>query len=194
MHVEPVTLSGRVVRLEPLAAFHAADLYAAAAPELFRLFYSGPTEFSQAGFEAYIAALRARAGWLPFAQVLAASGRAIGVTAYLNISERDRGLEIGSTWISPAHQGTAVNPEAKFLLLRHAFETLGVIRVQLKTDSRNLHSQRAIEKLGAVKEGVLRNHIIMPDGHIRHSVMYSILPDEWPDVQARLGLRLGYTP
>ena len=128
---------------------------------------------------------------VPFAQVLIESGRAIGGTTYMDIQHANRGVEIGSTWIGRAHHGTRVNPEAKYLLLRHAFEEQGAIRVQLKTDSRNLQSQRAIEKLGAVKEGILRNHMIMPDGHYRHTVMYSLTDDEWPAAKARLEARLG---
>ena len=99
----------------------------------------------------------------------------------------DRGLEIGGTWYGPEFQRTVVNTECKYLLLQHAFETLGCIRVQLKTDLRNERSQKAIERIGAVKEGVLRNHMILPDGHYRHSVFYSILDTEWPGVKKRLG-------
>jgi RimJ/RimL family protein N-acetyltransferase len=123
---------------------------------------------------------------LPFVAVHLESGRVAGATRYLNIMPNDRGLEIGGTWYGPEFQRTAVNTECKYLLLSHAFETLACIRVQLKTDLRNERSQRAIERLGAVKEGVLRNHMILPDGRIRHSVFYSILDTEWPDVKKRL--------
>ena len=98
----------------------------------------------------------------------------------------DRGLEIGSTWLAPEFRRTRINTECKYLLLRHAFETLGAIRVQFKTDSRNETSQRAIERLGAQKEGVLRNHMIMSDGYYRHSVYYSIIDSEWPTIKTRL--------
>jgi RimJ/RimL family protein N-acetyltransferase len=104
----------------------------------------------------------------------------------MNIMPKDRGLEIGGTWYAPEFQRTAVNTECKFLLLRHAFEELRAIRVQLKTDMRNERSQRAIERLGAIREGVLRNHMILPDGRYRDSVFYSILDTEWPGVKARL--------
>jgi RimJ/RimL family protein N-acetyltransferase len=114
------------------------------------------------------------------------SGRVAGATRYLNIVPQDRGLEIGGTWYGPEFQRTVVNTECKYLLLSHAFERLGCIRVQLKTDLRNERSQRAIERIGAVKEGVLRNHMILPDGRIRHSVFYSILDTEWPEVKNRL--------
>jgi RimJ/RimL family protein N-acetyltransferase len=123
---------------------------------------------------------------LPFAVVHLASGRVAGATRYLNIMPIDRGLEIGGTWYGTDFQRTVVNTECKYLLLKHAFETLECIRVQLKTDSRNERSQKAIERIGAKKEGVLRNHMILPDGYYRHSVFYSILDSEWPDVKKRL--------
>ena len=123
---------------------------------------------------------------LPFVAIYLASGRVAGATRYLNIMPKDRGLEIGGTWYGPEFQRTLVNTECKYLLLQHAFETLGCIRVQLKTDLRNERSQKAIERIGAVKEGVLRNHMILPDGRIRHSVFYSILDTEWPAVKSRL--------
>jgi RimJ/RimL family protein N-acetyltransferase len=123
---------------------------------------------------------------LPFVAIQLSTGRVAGATRYLNIMPKDRGLEIGGTWYGPEFQRTPVNTECKYLLLRHAFETLGCIRVQLKTDLRNERSQKAIERLGAVREGVLRNHMILPDGRYRHSVFYSILDTEWPDVKNRL--------
>jgi RimJ/RimL family protein N-acetyltransferase len=123
---------------------------------------------------------------LPFVAVHLESGRVAGATRYLNIMPNDRGLEIGGTWYGPEFQRTAVNTECKYLLLRHAFETLGCIRVQLKTDLRNERSQKAIERIGAVREGVLRNHMLLPDGRYRHSVFYSILDTEWTQVKERL--------
>jgi RimJ/RimL family protein N-acetyltransferase len=99
---------------------------------------------------------------------------------------KDRWLEVGGTWYGPEFQRTAVNTECKYLLFTHAFETLKCIRVQLKTDLLNVHSQKAIERIGAIKEGVLRNHMILPDGRIRHSVFYSILDSEWPTVKKKL--------
>jgi RimJ/RimL family protein N-acetyltransferase len=109
-----------------------------------------------------------------------------GATRYLNIMSDDRGLEVGGTWYGPEFQRTVVNTECKYLLFRHAFEELGCVRVQLKTDSRNERSQKAIERIGAKKEGILRNHMILPDGHIRDSVYYSILDSEWPDVKKKI--------
>jgi len=121
-----------------------------------------------------------------FAVIDTATGQAVGVTSLMDIRRGDRGLEIGGTWLTPRVWRSAVNSECKYLLLRHAFEVLGCIRVQLKTDSRNTRSQRAIERLGAVKEGVLRKHMILHDGYTRDTVMYSIVDDEWPVVKARL--------
>ncbi|MDE3091124.1 MAG: GNAT family N-acetyltransferase, partial [Chloroflexota bacterium] len=115
-----------------------------------------------------------------------ADNRAVGVTSYLNISHTDRGLEIGGTWLTPEVWRTAINTECKYLLLRHAFETLGCIRVQLKTDERNVRSQRAIERLGAVKEGVLRKYQVTHGGYARNTVMYCIIDTEWAVVKARL--------
>ena len=123
---------------------------------------------------------------LPFAVIHLASGRVAGATRYLNIMPKDRGLEIGGTWYGTDFQRTPVNTECKYLLLSHAFETLKCIRVQLKTDKRNERSQKAIERLGAKKEGILRNHMILPDGRYRDSVFYSILDTEWLDVKKNL--------
>jgi len=127
---------------------------------------------------------------LPFAVIHLASGRVAGATRYLNIMPKDRGLEVGGTWYGLEFQRTIVNTECKYLLLTHAFEILRCIRVQLKTDVRNVRSQRAIERLGAVKEGVLRNHMILPDGHYRDSVFYSILDTEWPAIKKSLEEKL----
>jgi RimJ/RimL family protein N-acetyltransferase len=127
---------------------------------------------------------------LPFAAIHLASGRVAGATRYLNMMPQDRGLEIGGTWYGPEFQRTVVNTECKYLLLKYAFETLNCIRVQFKTDLRNERSQKAIQRLGAVKEGVLRNHMILPDGRFRHSVFYSILDTEWPGVKRSLEEKL----
>lgn len=122
----------------------------------------------------------------PFVILDKKSGEIVGSTRFLNISIPNRSLEIGWTWLSPTVWRTKVNTECKYLLLKHCFETLGAIRVQLKTDSRNIRSQRAIERLGAVKEGLLRNHIIMPDGYLRDSVYYSVINQEWSFVKGKL--------
>jgi N-acetyltransferase len=189
MRVEPVTLTGNVVRLEPLAAEHAAGLYEAGKDASIWRYMPADPSASLASMAAWIEdALRSReAGTqLPFAIFEQASGALVGSTRYLNISPPDRGLEIGWTWLTLRVQRTAVNTECKYLLLRHAFEELDAIRVQIKTDGRNIVSQRAIERLGAVREGVLRKQMILPDGFQRDAVMYSIIDTEWPAVKARL--------
>jgi ribosomal-protein-alanine N-acetyltransferase len=163
-------------------------------PEIFTYFSDGPQTWTLEAFQAYIQALASRPAWCAFAIVLQETGEAIGETSYMDIRPAHRGLEIGHTWIARPHQGTRVNPENKYLLLRHAFEELEAVRVQLKCDARNLQSQRAIEKLGAQREGVLRKHIILPDGYVRDTVMYSIVEGEWPRVKASLEARLDYAP
>ncbi len=189
MQVEPITLEGETVRLEPLAEGHAADLARAASEDLFA-YHFPPSELSEDGFRTQIAGLSSLPDWCPFAIVHREEQRAVGMSCYLDIRAAHRGLEIGFTWVGKPWQRTRVNPEAKLLLLRHAFETLGAIRVQLKTDLRNTQSQRAIEKLGAVREGVLRKQMVLPDGHQRDTVMYAITDDEWPALREGLEKRL----
>ena len=190
LHVMPVTLTGRWVRLEALSETHVAGLFAAGGQdgEIWRYMLDGPMR-SEVEMLAYVrGALQRQEGGaeLPFCVVDQASGQAAGATRYLNISPMDGALEIGGTWYAKAFQRTPTNTECKYLLLGHAFETLGCVRVQLKTDARNLRSQAALERLGAVREGVLRKHMRLPDGYQRDSVMYSITDDEWPAVKARL--------
>ncbi len=193
MDVIPVTLAGRVVRLEPLAETHIPDLAMVGLDEkIWHYMRYGKVETSdQLGqWVQELLLLQAAGTDLPFAVIYLPSGRAIGSTRYLEIDHENRSLEIGGTWYGLDYQGTLVNTESKYLLLKHAFEVLGCVRVWFKTDRRNLRSQRAIARLGAVKEGVLRNHMILPDGYIRDSVMYSILPTEWPQVKLKLESRL----
>lgn len=194
MNVQPTTLTGRVVRLEPLALGHAPGLLAAATPDLFALSPQKPDPWTDEGMRAELRSILALPDSVGFAIIDLATGAPVGRTTYMDIRPAHRGLEIGRTWIGTAHQGTRVNPESKFLLLRHAFETLGAIRVQLKTDARNVHSQRAIAKLGAVREGVLRKHMILPGGVVRDTVLFSITDDEWPAVRDGIIARLGYEP
>jgi len=123
---------------------------------------------------------------LPFAQIEQATGKAIGSTRYMNIETAHRRVEIGSTWIAPAWQRTAINSESKYLLLKHAFEVLVCMRVELKTDSLNERSRAAIRRIGAIEEGIFRNHMIVHTGRIRHTVYYSIVDSEWPGVKAQL--------
>jgi RimJ/RimL family protein N-acetyltransferase len=187
--VKPVVLTGQVVRLEPLTEAHAPDLAAMGLDEEIwkHMLYGRITTLED--MQEFVRDLLGRQTQgtdLPFAVIHQGEGRAIGCTRYMEIRPAHRGLEIGGTWYGAAYQRTAVNTESKYLLLRHAFETLGCIRVQFKTDVLNVRSQRAIERLGAVQEGVFRNHLIKPDGTIRHSVYYSITDAEWPTVKARL--------
>jgi RimJ/RimL family protein N-acetyltransferase len=192
-NVQPVTLTGKLVRLEPLRVEHAGELLEIAQdPDIWTYMPVDPS-VSLAAMQRWLdGALRNQEAGidLPFIIRDRASGRALGSTRYLNITPHDRGLEIGSTWLCASARRTGVNTECKYLLLRHAFETLGAIRVQLKTDSRNLRSQRAIERIGGVREGVLRNHMILPDGYYRDSVYYSIIEREWPRVKENLLVKM----
>lgn len=193
MKIEPVTLSGRLVRLEPLSREHAAELTLAGnQPDIWTYMRYGNINSSQKmlAFVEYLLDLQERGTDQPFAVIHIPSGKAIGMTRYIGIDPAYRSLEIGGTWYGVDYQRTGVNTESKFLLLRYAFETLRCIRVQFKADLRNERSQRAIERLGAVREGVLRDHIILPDGVIRSSVFYSILAAEWPAVKQQLANRI----
>jgi RimJ/RimL family protein N-acetyltransferase len=189
MDVKPVTLTGKTVRLEPLGERHVPGLaQVGAEPSIWTYMPYGEVT-TESAMQAWVDNLlqHSEAGAeLPFAVIHLATGRVAGATRYMDIRPPHRGLEIGGTWYGKEFQRTSVNSECKYLLLRHAFEILGCIRVQLKTDSRNERSQRAIERIGAQREGVLRNHMIMPDGIYRHSVYYSLLDTEWPRVKERL--------
>jgi RimJ/RimL family protein N-acetyltransferase len=189
----PIVLEGTHVRLEPLLPEHAPALGAAAD--------SGDELWSWMSFDLRIAdhrerwmrdafAARDRGEEIPFTVVLRASGEIVGTTRYMDIQERFRGVEIGWTWYRRDLWGGAVNPECKYLLMRHAFEGWDAIRVCLKTDLKNLHSQNAIRKLGAKYEGTLRNHRIRRDGSYRDTMYFSIIDTEWPDVKRSLEQRL----
>lgn len=188
MNVGPVTLEGRHVRLEPLSQAHQADLASVGLDENLWRWIPSPVG-TPAEMSAYIATAleeQARGASLPFALIEKTSGRAIGCTRYGNIDRTHHRVEIGWTWVAPAWQRTTVNTEAKYLLLLHAFETLGCIRVELKTDSLNERSRAAILRIGAREEGTFRNHMITASGRIRHTVYFSILDSEWPGVKSRL--------
>src|SRR5438105_7423635 len=192
MIVEPVTLEGKHVRLEPLSLAHHAALCEAGLDEDLWRWIAAPGRTPEE-MRAYIeTALSEQAAGtaLPFATIERASGRAIGSTRYGNIDCSNRRVEIGWTWIARPWQRTAVNTEAKYLMLRHAFETLGCIRVELKTDSLNEKSRDAILRLGAKEEGTFRRHLITWTGRVRDTVYFSILDSEWPEVKARLESRL----
>ncbi|HEV8338664.1 MAG TPA: GNAT family protein [bacterium] len=188
MRLEPVTLEGRHVRLEPLSLEHHDALCRVGLDEdLWRL--SPILVESAEEMRRYIeTALQAQADGtaLPFAIVERGSGTAIGSTRYGNIDRAHRRVEIGWTWIARPWQRTAVNTECKYLLLRHAFETLGCIRVEFKTDVLNARSRQALLRIGAKEEGILRSHMVTATGRIRDSVYFSIVDREWPMVKARL--------
>jgi N-acetyltransferase len=189
MNVEPVVLDGKFVRLEPLSEAHVPGLTLAGQDTAIWRYMLYGEVISEAKMLAWVRDILARkaAGTdQPFAVIHKASGKVAGATRYMEIRPAHRGLEIGGTWYGTEFQRTAVNTETKYLLLLHAFEMLGCIRVQLKTDLRNERSQRAIERIGALREGVLRNHMVLEDGTIRHSVYFSIIDSEWPAVKVRL--------
>ena len=191
--VQRVTLQGKYVRLEPMGEQHISGLTEIGAGQdfwSFMLYGDMKTEADMRHWVLDILDREKKGGDLPFAVVHLASGKIAGATRYLNIMPKDRGLEVGGTWYGKEFQRTAVNTECKYLLLTHAFEVLKAIRVQIKTDSLNVRSQAAIERIGAMKEGVLRNHMILPDGRIRHSVFYSILDSEWAGVKKNLEVML----
>ena len=192
MVIAPVILEGRHVRLEPLTPEHAGGLAEIGLDEdLWRWI---PTSVRTAEeMSAYVqTALKEQADGsaLPFALIEKTSGRVIGSTRYGNIERVHHRLEIGWTWVARAWQRTPINTEAKYLLLRHAFEMLGCMRVELKTDSLNERSRAAIQRIGAREEGIFRNHIITSTGRVRHTVYYSIVDSEWPQVKSRLEAKL----
>src|SRR5689334_20172081 len=187
MDPRPIVLTGEHVELVPLAREHARGLFDAAQDDAVWRWMPNPRPKSVDDARAWIdAALdtAARGDAVPFAIVERASGAVAGSTRYFDVRRAHRGLEIGWTWIGTRWQRTAINTEAKLLLLAHAFEALGAMRVQLKTDLRNERSQRAIERIGGVREGVLRAHMLCWDGSVRDTVMYSILDREWPAAKA----------
>lgn len=191
--MEPVTLTGNHVQLVPLSLDHLDRLCELGLNEDIWRWMQHQVR-TRDDMRAFIetALEGSRAGTiLPFAQVEASSGLVIGTTRYGNIDRENRRVEIGWTWIGAPWQRTAINTESKYLLLRHAFETLGCIRVELKTDALNERSRRAILRIGATEEGTLRRHGVTSTGRIRDTVYFSILDLEWPTVKARLEEALG---
>jgi N-acetyltransferase len=188
--IEPVILSGKRVRLEPLSLDHAEALYAATGEQAELVFRWHPRRIdSLTDCREWIeAALKEQAGGtsLPFATIEIASGKAIGSSRLFNIERAHLRAEIGYTWVGIPWQRTGLNREAKYLMLQHAFESWHLRRVEFKTHSHNLQSRTALLKLGATEEGTLRKHMIMPDGSARDSVYFSILDKEWPPVKTRL--------
>lgn len=189
MNVKPVVLTGEFVRLEPLTRDHVAGLTAVGLEDSIWEYMPYGLMRNEDDIRQWVSTILNRASEgtdLPFVVIHTASGRVAGTTRYMEIRPEHHGLEIGGTWYGAEFRRTRVNTECKYLLLRQAFEEFNCIRVQLKTDSRNERSQRAIERIGAVKEGILRNHMILPDGQVRHSVYYSVLNSEWPHIKKKL--------
>ena len=186
-------LAGRHVRLEPLTLDHAEGLLAAGKDPGIWTWLPVRQPADRPEMRGYVSDVLARLEarqQVTWAQIDARTGQVAGITSYHDIAPKDRGLYIGSTWIGRDWHRTGVNTEAKLMLMERAFDTLGVIRVGWMTHHENLRSQRAIERLGAKRDGVLRNHKIMPDGSIRHSHVYSVTDDEWPAVRDALRARL----
>jgi len=189
---QPLTLAGNRVTLEPLSPAHRDELAAAVRDgELWTLWYTAVP--SPEGMAAEIdrrLSLQASGSWLPFAVRRRDTGLLCGMTNYLNIDASHRRLEIGGTWYAASAQRTGINTEAKLLLLRHAFGTLGCIAVEFRTHWINRQSREAIARLGAKQDGILRSHMIMPDGSLRDTVVFSIVAAEWPAVRNNLEFRL----
>jgi RimJ/RimL family protein N-acetyltransferase len=188
MWPEPFSASGSRVAVVPLTHEHDADLMEAAADgELHRLWYTSVPAPDQVATETdRRLGLQQQGSMLPFAIVDKASNRVVGMTTYMNIDADHRRVEIGSTWYRRSVQRTPLNTECKLLLLRHAFETLDCIAVEFRTHFVNVQSRRAIERLGAKLDGVLRSHMVMPNGTLRDTAVYSIIATEWPAVKANL--------
>lgn len=190
----PVTLEGSFVRLEPICREHAELFWDVAKSDLEDIFrwipyaLRTPEDFQKLIDKAL--AEQDRGESVVFATVERSSGRVIGSTRFMNIDRANRRVEIGSTWIAPAWQRTAVNTEAKYLMLRHAFEVWGCIRVELKTDALNQKSRNAILRIGAKEEGTLRRHLVTWTGRVRDSVYFSILDEEWAGVRSTLESKL----
>jgi len=186
--VEPVVLAGEHATLEPMAREHAGALAEAARDgELWRLWYTSvPAPDAVAAYIDTALAMREEKGAMPFVVRERATGAIVGSTRYFNVDAAHRRLEIGHTWYAKRMQRTGVNTECKRMLLAHAFEKLGCIAIEFRTSWFNHASQRAIERLGAKRDGVLRNHMIMPDGTLRDTVVYSVIATEWPAVKRHL--------
>jgi N-acetyltransferase len=186
--ISPVTLTGRIVRLVPLEAAHRASLEDAARDGgLWRLWYTSvPAPDEMAAEIARRLALQAVGSMLPFTVIAQESGRVAGMTTYMHIDAVYKRVEIGSTWYAAAVQRSGLNTEAKLLLLTHAFDTLGCIAVEFRTHFFNTQSRRAIERLGAKLDGVLRSHQRAKDGSLRDTCVYSIIAAEWPTVRSHL--------
>ncbi len=188
-----ITLTGRHVTLEPLSQEHHDELCEATRDgELWKLWYTivPSPEDMRANIERRLE-LQREGSMVPWAVRDHASGKVVGMTTYMNIDTKSQRVEIGSTWYARSVQRTPLNTDCKLLLLTHAFETLHCIAVEFRTSFFNLQSRKAIERLGAKQDGVLRNHMRMPDGTLRDTCVYSILPGEWPAVKKHLQFKMG---
>ena len=188
MQVRPVVLTGEGVRLEPMSQDHAQGLYNRGRFDADWAYMPRACFIDQADTRQWIDEALEDPASLPFVILETSKNKVVGSTRFLNIRPQHRSLEIGWTWLGQEWQRTGVNTEVKTLLLTHAFERLGCIRVEFKTDARNLRSQRALERIGATREGVLRQHMIVQGGHYRDSVFFSVIDKEWPEVKERLAL------
>ena len=188
MKLEPVRLEGRFVRLEPLSAEHAPGLVHAGEDESIwrHMPFRIASEEDARGWIRVASGMLAAGVGLVFATHDRESGELVGSTGFLAAAPEHGRVEIGATWITPGRQRTAVNTEAKYLMMRHAFECWGCLRVEFKTDSRNQRSRAALARIGAREEGTLRAHMLLPDGRRRDSVYFSVIESEWPDVKQRL--------
>ncbi|MDD7973388.1 GNAT family protein [Roseinatronobacter sp. HJB301] len=192
IELQPTTLTGRYVELVPLERHHHDELVDAVKDgELWRLWYTSiPEPAAMAAEIERRLGLQAAGTMLPFAVIERATNRAVGMTTYMNITPQGPRMEIGSTWYAQRVQRTPLNTEAKLLLLAHAFDTHGCIAVEFRTHFLNQQSRRAIERLGAKLDGILRQHTRMADGSLRDTCVYSILPSEWPSVRSGLEWKL----
>jgi len=190
--VGPVTLEGRIVRMEPLSLDHVPRLAEVALdPAIWRWTIARPRSEADLRDWAETAIRNREAGTeYPFATIEASTGRPIGSSRYMNIVLEHRRLEIGWTWLAPAWQRSGANREAKLLMLTHAFDVLGCRRVEFKTDSNNEPSRTALLGIGATFEGIFRKHMVMPGDGVRHSAWYSVIDDDWPTVKAALEARV----
>lgn len=187
--LRPQVLETELLRLEPLAKHHLPGLAQSADKETFKYYTSYPETFDESGFEKWCE-MRTQDPKLTYVMIRNSDAQVVGCSCMFDASESNRKLEIGYTWIVPECRKAFVNPTAKYLMLRHCFETLDCLRVQLKTDDRNEQSKAAILKLGAKFEGVLRKSFVMPDGHVRDTAYFSIVGHEWPEIKANLEARL----
>lgn len=184
--IGPVVLEGVSVRVEPLSPDHAQGLYNRGRVAADWAYMPRSCFVDMADTRQWIDAAMAAPEQLAFAIVETGKNRVVGSTRYLNIRPEHRSLEIGWTWLGQEWQRTGINTEVKLLLLSHAFERLGCVRVEFKTDARNERSQQALERIGAIREGVMRNHMIVQGNYLRDSVYFSIVEAEWPAVKERL--------